>query len=93
MLAAVVVNDILICVANLGGRAEMSQDEWDNRGDRRTDIAPTPAPSSGIAWESTTPCYVKYVTEERYQKFSDKAKRWYKPYRCSACSPSSEGGV
>jgi hypothetical protein len=46
MLAAVVVNDILICVANLGGRAEMSQDEWNNRGDRRTAIAPTPAPIS-----------------------------------------------
>lgn len=39
-----------------------------------------------IAWESTTPVYTKYITDERYQKFSPEARKWYKPYRCSACS-------
>lgn len=38
-----------------------------------------------IAWESTTTGYIKYVTDERYQKFSDEVKRWYKPYRCTRC--------
>ena len=39
-----------------------------------------------IAWESTTPVYTKYITEDRYQKFSPEVRKWYKPYRCSACS-------
>ncbi|MDN7703309.1 hypothetical protein QZM15_33020 [Burkholderia sp. AU44665] len=39
-----------------------------------------------IAWESTTPVYTKYITDDRYQKFSPEARKWYKPYRCSACS-------
>jgi hypothetical protein len=43
-----------------------------------------------IAWESTTIGYIKYVTDERYHAFSDEVKRWYKPYRCSHCSPSPQ---
>lgn len=43
-----------------------------------------------ISWESTTTGYVKYVTNERYEKFSADVKRWYKPYRCSHCG---EDGV
>lgn len=39
-----------------------------------------------VAWESTTVCYTKYVTDARYRKFSDAAKKWYKPYRCSSCA-------
>lgn len=46
--------------------------------------------SEPMAWESTTPGYIKYVTDSRYQKFSDETKRWYKPYRCSECSPAPE---
>lgn len=50
-----------------------------------------------IAWESTTTCYVKYVTDKRYQGFSDAVKKWYKPYKCSNCaaggSDDSIGGV
>ncbi|HDR9087330.1 TPA: hypothetical protein QDB10_003245 [Burkholderia vietnamiensis] len=38
-----------------------------------------------IAWESTTVGYTKYITDERYQKFSHEVRKWYKPYRCSAC--------
>lgn len=52
-----------------------------------------PSPCSqtmGIAWESTTTGYIKYITDERYQKFSDEVKRWYKPYRCSSCSPPAQ---
>jgi len=39
-----------------------------------------------IAWESTTVGYIKYVTDARYQKFSDEVKKWYKPYHCSSCA-------
>ena len=39
-----------------------------------------------VAWESTTTCYVKYVTDKRYQGFSDQVKQWYKPYKCSNCA-------
>lgn len=42
-----------------------------------------------FAWESTTVGYIKYVTDERYQKFSAEVKRWYKPYNCSFCSANS----
>ena len=42
--------------------------------------------SEAVAWESTTDIYVKYVTDERYQRFSDGIKAWYKPYKCSSCA-------
>jgi hypothetical protein len=32
-----------------------------------------------IQWESTTPCYTKFVSTQRYNLFSDKVKQWYKP--------------
>lgn len=38
-----------------------------------------------VAWESTTICYTKFVSDRRYQKFSPKVQAWYKPYRCSSC--------
>lgn len=43
-----------------------------------------------IAWESTTSLFIKYITDERYQKFSGEVKRWYKPYRCSLCNAPAE---
>ena len=43
------------------------------------------AQGEAIAWEATTPVYTKYVTDKRYRSFSDAAKRWYKPYKCSSC--------
>lgn len=49
-------------------------------------------PNSGepvIAWESTTPVYVKYITDAQYQSFSDTARRWYKPYKYSTTAPST----
>ena len=39
-----------------------------------------------VAWESTKPCYIKYITQARYEKFSPAVRRWYKPYRCSGCA-------
>ncbi|UIY58159.1 hypothetical protein [Burkholderia cepacia] len=45
-----------------------------------------PGQPEPIAWESTTVAYTKYITDERYQKFSPEVRKWYKPYRCSACS-------
>jgi hypothetical protein len=41
---------------------------------------------SEIVWEATTPCYIKYVTHDRYTKFSVEVRKWYKPYRCSCCA-------
>lgn len=39
-----------------------------------------------VAWESTTPTFKKYITQSRYEKFKPGAQRWYKPYRCTACT-------
>ena len=44
-----------------------------------------------IAWESTTPVYVKFITDERYQRLRPGYKKWYKPYRCSQCSAAGKG--
>lgn len=32
-------------------------------------------------WVSTTLCYTKYVTNERYKKFRPETQRWYEPYQ------------
>ncbi|KVO11735.1 hypothetical protein WJ73_19495 [Burkholderia ubonensis] len=48
-------------------------------------------PDQPIAWEATTPAYIKYITDERYQKFSPAVRKWYKPYRCSSCQPEPRG--
>ncbi|HCR1906579.1 TPA: ead/Ea22-like family protein [Enterobacter asburiae] len=44
-----------------------------------------------IAWESTTPVYVKFITDERYQRLRPGYKKWYKPYRCSQCAAAAKG--
>lgn len=44
-----------------------------------------------IAWESTTPVYIKFITDERYQRLRPGYKKWYKPYRCSQCAASGKG--
>ena len=44
-----------------------------------------------IAWESTTPVYVKFITDERYQRLRPGYKKWYKPYRCSLCAAAAKG--
>lgn len=49
-------------------------------------LAAHPGQPEPIAWESTTAVYTKYITDERYQKFSPEVRKWYKPYRCSACT-------
>ncbi|MEB2544318.1 hypothetical protein [Burkholderia cenocepacia] len=54
----------------------------------RTIIAAHPGQLEPIAWESTTVAYTKYITDRRYQKFSPEVRKWYKPYRCTACSES-----
>lgn len=46
-----------------------------------------------IAWESTTPVYVKFITDERYQRLRPGYKKWYKPYRCSQCAVAGKGEV
>jgi hypothetical protein len=50
----------------------------------------TPQPSEPIAWESTTPVYTKFITQDRFEKLRPEAQRWYKPYRCSVCAQPSE---
>lgn len=50
-------------------------------------IAELTAPDgNAIAWESTTPVYIKFITDERYQKLRPGYQKWYKPYRCSNCA-------
>ncbi|MBR8054198.1 hypothetical protein [Burkholderia vietnamiensis] len=49
-------------------------------------LAAHPGQPEPIAWESTTVAYTKYITDERYQKFSSEVQKWYKPFRCSACT-------
>ena len=44
-----------------------------------------------IAWESTTPVYVKFITDERYQRLRPGYNKWYKPYRCSQCAAAGKG--
>ena len=44
-----------------------------------------------IAWESTNPVYVKFITDERYQRLRPGYKKWYKPYRCSQCAAAGKG--
>ena len=39
-----------------------------------------------FAWEATTPVYKRFVTQAWYDKARPAVKRWYKPYRCSACA-------
>ena len=61
----------------------------------RAVLAKWAAPQQGaqvpVAWESTTPGYIKYITQARYEKFSPAVRRWYKPYRCSGCAERGAG--
>ena len=50
-------------------------------------IAELTAPDgNAIAWESTALPYIKFITDERYQKLRPGYQKWYKPYRCSNCA-------
>ncbi|UAN04418.1 hypothetical protein [Achromobacter mucicolens] len=42
-----------------------------------------------IAWESTTPAYIMFITDSRYRKFSPAVRKWYRPYRCASCAALS----
>ena len=53
--------------------------------------APQQEAQEPVAWESTTPGYIKYITQARYEKFSPAVRRWYKPYRCSGCAERGAG--
>lgn len=37
-----------------------------------------------------TPVYKRFITDKQYRNFSAEARRWYKPYRCSACARIAE---
>lgn len=45
-----------------------------------------------IAWESTTSVYVKFITDERYQKLRPGYRKWYKPFNCSKCAAATDKG-
>jgi len=49
-------------------------------------LAATPAPIGGPphGYESTTPAYIRWVSPERYAKFSPKVQAWYRPYWLAA---------
>lgn len=44
-----------------------------------------------LRWESTTPVFIKYVSDRRYRMFSPKVQAWYRPL-CSVCGPSGDQG-
>ena len=46
-----------------------------------------------VAWEATVPGYIKYVTQSRYERFSNIAKSGYKPFKCSNCATPQAGAV
>ena len=56
-----------------------------------TQPAPQQEAQEPVAWESTTPGYIKYITQARYEKFSPNVQRWYKPYGCSGCAERGAG--
>ena len=39
-----------------------------------------------IAWESTSPGLIKFITDKQYKSFSGVSQSRYKPYRCSSCA-------
>jgi hypothetical protein len=39
-----------------------------------------------LRWESTTPAYIRFITDNKYQKLSEEARRWYRPI-CDKCIP------
>jgi hypothetical protein len=45
-----------------------------------------------FAWEATTSCYTKYITDSRYQKLRPSFQKWYRPIcqKCAAPPLSSE---
>jgi hypothetical protein len=43
-----------------------------------------------LVWESTTPAYVRFITDSRYRKFSPAAQRWYRPV-CQKCASAAQG--
>lgn len=44
------------------------------------------AATEPIAWESTTFGYRRYLTQAQYERIGERFRKWYKPYRCSACA-------
>lgn len=42
-------------------------------------LAAESADEERMAWEATTPCYVRFVSDARYRKFSPEVQCWYKP--------------
>lgn len=54
---------------------------------------PVPTRPAPIAWESTTPVYLRYVTNERYERLSPIVRGFYRPYRCAACAGIAAGSA
>ena len=65
--------------------------EGKEQAQREAKAAPQQEAQEPVAWESTTPGYIKYITQARYEKFSPAVRRWYKPYRCSGCAERGAG--
>jgi hypothetical protein len=32
-----------------------------------------------LVWESTTPAYIRFVSDRRYRRFSPAVRKWYRP--------------
>lgn len=40
-----------------------------------------------LVWESTTPAYIRWITDSRYRKFRPAYQKWYRPI-CPKCGPN-----
>ena len=38
-----------------------------------------------LAWESTTPVYVRFITQRRYERLHPIFRKWYRPI-CQTCA-------
>jgi hypothetical protein len=45
-----------------------------------------------LRWESTTPGYIRFITDSRYRKFSPAVQKWYRPL-CPKCAAGVAPGA
>jgi len=45
----------------------------------------------GLAWESTTPAYTRFITQAKYDKMRPSFQKWYRPI-CQKCASANQKG-
>jgi hypothetical protein len=51
---------------------------------------PTDELAEPLVWESTTPAYIRFVSDRRYRAFSSAVRKWYRP-ACPVCRTRAAG--